>query len=84
MNKELDPVANAVYATANKVHQLVNDLCKTIAYSNITLIIVRLHTLYRCVKIHSQKKIMLYLTLSLNVERTVFKFNIIYYHARMV
>lgn len=36
MNKELDPVANAVYATADKVHQLVNDLCKTIAYSNIS------------------------------------------------
>ena len=36
MNKELDPVANAVYDTADKVHQLVNDLCKTISYSNIS------------------------------------------------
>lgn len=36
MNKKLDPVANAVYTTANKVHQLVNDLCKTLAYSNIS------------------------------------------------
>ena len=36
MNKKLDPAANAVYATANKVHQLVNDLCKTLAYSNIS------------------------------------------------
>lgn len=36
MNKKLDPVANAVYATANKVHQLINDLCKTLAYSNIS------------------------------------------------
>lgn len=35
MNKKIDPVANAVYATANKVH-LVNDLCKTLAYSNIS------------------------------------------------
>ncbi len=36
MNKKLDPVANAVYATANKVHQLVNDLCKTLAYSDVS------------------------------------------------
>lgn len=36
MNKKIDPAANAVYATANKVHQLVNDLCKTLAYSHIS------------------------------------------------
>ena len=36
MNKKLDTVANSVYTTANKVHQLVNDLCKTLAYSNIS------------------------------------------------
>ena len=36
MNKKIDPVANAVYTTAHKVHQLVNDLCKTLAYSDIT------------------------------------------------
>lgn len=36
MNKKLDTVANSVYATANKVHQLVNDLCKTLVYSNIS------------------------------------------------
>ena len=36
MNKKLDPVANAVYTTANKIHQLVNDLCKTLAYNNIS------------------------------------------------
>lgn len=36
MNKKIDPVANAVYTTTNKVHQLVNDLCKTLAYSNIS------------------------------------------------
>ena len=36
MNKKLDPAANAVYVTANKIHQLVNDLCKTLAYSNVS------------------------------------------------
>ena len=36
MNKKLYPVANAVYTTANKIHQLVNDLCKTLAYNNIS------------------------------------------------
>lgn len=36
MNKKLDTVANSVYATPNKVHQLVNDLCKTLVYSNIS------------------------------------------------
>lgn len=36
MNKKLDPVANTIYVMANKVHQLVNDLCKTLAYSNVS------------------------------------------------
>lgn len=36
MNKKIDSAANAVYATANKAHQLVNDLCKTLAYSHIS------------------------------------------------
>lgn len=36
MNKKIDPVANAVYTTAHKIHQLVNDLCKTLAHSNIS------------------------------------------------
>ena len=36
MNKKIDPAANAVYTTAHKIHQLVNDLCKTLAHSNIS------------------------------------------------
>ena len=36
MNKKIDPVANAVYNTAHKIHQLVNDLCKTLANSRIS------------------------------------------------
>lgn len=36
MNKKIDPVANAVYTTAHKIHQLVNDLCKSLAHSNIS------------------------------------------------
>lgn len=55
MNKELDPVANAVYATANKVHQLVNDLCKTIAYSNISNYSEVAHALQMCKDSFSKK-----------------------------
>lgn len=36
MNKKIDSTANAIYTTTNKVHQLVNDLCKTLAYSHIS------------------------------------------------
>lgn len=36
MNKKIDPAANAIYTTTNKVHQLVNDLCKTLACSHIS------------------------------------------------
>lgn len=36
MNKKIDPVANAVYTTAHKIHQVVNDLCKSLAHSNIS------------------------------------------------
>ena len=36
MNKKIDPVANAVYTTAHKIHQLVNDLCKTLENSSIS------------------------------------------------
>jgi hypothetical protein len=35
-NEAADPVANAVYRAADSIRQIVNDLCKTIAYSNIT------------------------------------------------
>lgn len=35
-NEAADPVANAVYRAADGIRQIVNDLCKTIAYSNIT------------------------------------------------
>lgn len=31
-----DEVADAIYATANKIHELVNELCKTLAYSDIS------------------------------------------------
>ena len=30
-----DEVADAIYATANKIHELVNELCKTLAHSDI-------------------------------------------------
>lgn len=35
-NEAADPVANAVYRAADSIRQIVNDLCKTIAYNNIT------------------------------------------------
>ena len=35
-NEEADPVASAVYRAADSIRQIVNDLCKTLAYSNIT------------------------------------------------
>lgn len=31
-----DEVADAIYATANKIHELVNELCKTLAHSDIS------------------------------------------------
>ena len=31
-----DPVATAVYRAADSIRQIVNDLCQTIAYSDIT------------------------------------------------
>lgn len=31
-----DPVATAVYRAADSIKQIVNDLCQTIAYSDIT------------------------------------------------
>ena len=31
-----DEVADAIYATANKLNALVNELCKTLAYSDIS------------------------------------------------
>ena len=36
MNKKLDPVATAIYRAADSIKQIVNDLCKTLAYSDIT------------------------------------------------
>lgn len=35
-NEATDEVANAVYRAADNIRQIVNDLCKTLAYSNIT------------------------------------------------
>lgn len=34
-NEAADPVANAVYRAADSIRQIVNDLCKTLAYSDI-------------------------------------------------
>lgn len=31
-----DEVADAIYATADKIHELVNELCKTLAHSDIS------------------------------------------------
>ena len=31
-----DEFADAIYATANKLNELVNELCKTLAYSDIS------------------------------------------------
>ena len=54
-------------------------ICARLSHTVISLIMVRLHTLYRCVKIHSQRKLMIDLTLSLGVEIDSVKFNITYY-----
>lgn len=35
-NEAVDEVANAVYRASDSIRQIVNDLCKTLAYSNIT------------------------------------------------
>lgn len=35
-NEAADQVANAVYRAADNIRQIVNDLCKTLAYSDIT------------------------------------------------
>lgn len=35
-NEATDPVATAIYRAADSIRQIVNDLCKTLAYSNIT------------------------------------------------
>lgn len=35
-NEATDPVATAIYRAADSVRQIVNDLCKTLAYSDIT------------------------------------------------
>ena len=35
-NEVTDPVATAIYRAANSIKQIVNDLCKTLAYSDIT------------------------------------------------
>lgn len=35
-NEAADPVANAVYRAVDSIRQVVNDLCKTLAYSDIT------------------------------------------------
>jgi hypothetical protein len=34
-NEAADEVANAVYRAADSIRQIVNDLCKTLAYSDI-------------------------------------------------
>ena len=34
-NEVTDPVATAIYRAANSIKQIVNDLCKTLAYSDI-------------------------------------------------
>lgn len=35
-NEAADPVATAVYRAVDSIRQVVNDLCKTLAYSDIT------------------------------------------------
>lgn len=35
-NEATDPVATAIYRAADSIKQIVNDLCKTLAYSDIT------------------------------------------------
>ena len=34
-NEATDPVATAIYRAADSIKQIVNDLCKTLAYSDI-------------------------------------------------
>lgn len=35
-NEASDEVASAVYKAADNIRQIINDLCKTLAYGNIT------------------------------------------------
>ena len=35
-NEVTDPVATTIYRAADSIKQIVNDLCKTLAYSDIT------------------------------------------------
>lgn len=35
-NEVTDPVSTAIYRAADSIKQIVNDLCKTLAYSDIT------------------------------------------------
>ena len=73
-----DPVATAIYRAADSIKQIVNDLCKTLAYSDINNYSDVDMALSICENSFS-KKIMLYLTLSLGVEIDSVKFNITYY-----
>ena len=68
----------SIYRSADSIKHIVNDLCKTIAYSNISNYGEVAHALQMC-KDSFSKKIMLYLTLSLGVEIDSVKFNITYY-----
>ena len=47
-NEVTDPVATTIYRAADSIKQIVNDLCKTTAYSNISNYGEAAHTLQMC------------------------------------
>ena len=54
-NEATDPVATAIYRAADSIKQIVNDLCKTIAYSNISNYGEVAHALQMCKDSFSKK-----------------------------
>ena len=54
-NEVTDPVATAIYRSADSIKQIVNDLCKTIAYSNISNYGEVAHALHICKDSFSKK-----------------------------
>ena len=54
-NEVTDPVATAIYRAADSIKQIVNDLRKTIAYSNISNYGEVAHALQMCKDSFSKK-----------------------------
>ena len=54
-NEVTDPVATTIYRAADSIKQIVNDLCKTIAYINISNYCEVAHALQMCKDSFSKK-----------------------------